>query len=126
MYGICTILFLWLISREARDMITESSEVDPLPGKMEEETRATILQSVRAFTREGNGPPALRGILERIKGNPRSALLPATARELGAMPERDAKALRAEHGRYVDSLIRKYGDMGLVQELEVSDSERSG
>ncbi|KAG4436979.1 hypothetical protein IFR05_007549 [Cadophora sp. M221] len=119
-YGICTILFLWLIRNGATEMINESIGVDPLPGKMEEETRANILGSVRATSRDGNGPSALSDILARIKRNPRSALLAGTARELGEMSEKESKALRAEHGRYIDSLITKYGHMGLVQ--EVSDS----
>ncbi|KAH9222481.1 hypothetical protein DL95DRAFT_454491 [Leptodontidium sp. 2 PMI_412] len=124
-YGICTIFFLWLIRRGASEMINQSIGVDPLPGKIEE-TRANILESVRAASREGNGPPALRDILARIKRDPRPALSPATKTELGDMSEKEAKALRAEHGRYIDSLITRYGHMGLVQEVEVSDSERPG
>jgi hypothetical protein len=109
-YGLCTVLFLYLIKSSNEDL---NFSPDPLLKQIEEDTRRYILRAVSSDVTAGRRLPALRTILSTIQSNHNLALSTETKQEINSLSEEERQRIRMEHESILVSLILRYGDLGV-------------
>lgn len=112
-YGFCTSVFLFLFSQVGEDVLTQETN-QPVHAQIEEDSRRYLIDVVDNAAASKQPLPALSGVIENMKHNPRTVLTDSAINSINNVSPMERNRLQAAHSNYLDKLDEKFGNVAPV------------